>query len=273
VSAATATLPSPPGTSLGATVNGPDGSCRSAGKSRVRGGTPRDLSLSLTLAGVGQCSLADGHGRQTGRPRSSGSSARIATGGPGTLSGGGSSRCCRWRIAVGAVYPRGREAVQPGPLVRRQLGGLSEPDRQRRAAASAAGTPGRARPVSIRMHPRGWPEDGISTALPCLVAGRAGAAPADRLRACVQHASLLTKRRGQRPDDPASGSVTRPVALAPRIGRNMGRWLQSQSESGWPDHGPNGVHGRRAEPGASHVPITAGAASRQVQTCTSRNSP
>ena len=149
-------------------------------------------------------------------------------------------------------------------------------DRQRRAAASAAGTPGRARPVSFRMHPRGWPEDGISTVLPGPVAGRAGAAPADRLRACVQHASLLTKRRGQRPDDPASGSVTvvtRPVALAPRIGRNMGRWLQSQSESGWPDHGPNGVHGRRAEPGASHVPITAGAASRQVQTCTSSNLP
>ena len=236
------------------------------------GGHP-GTTRSLTLAGVGQCSLADGLGRQTGRPRSSGSSARIATGGPGTLSGGGSSRCCRWRIAVGAVYPRDREAVQPGPLVRRQLGGLSAPDRQRRAAATAAGTPGRARPVSIRMHPRGWPEDGISTALPCLVAGRAGAAPADRSRACVQHALLLTKRRGQRPDDPASGSVTRPVALSPRIGRNMGRWLQSQSESGWPDHGPNGDHGRRAEPGASHVPITAGAASRQVQTCTSSNSP
>ncbi len=37
----------------------------------------------LTLAGVGQCSLAYGHGRQTGRPQSTGSSARVATGGPG----------------------------------------------------------------------------------------------------------------------------------------------------------------------------------------------
>ena len=181
------------------------GWCRSAGKSRVRGGTPRDLSLSLTLAGVGQCSLADGHGRQTGRPRSSGSSARIATGGPGTLSGGGSSRCCRWRIAVGAVYPRGREAVQPGPLVRRQLGGLSEPDRQRRAAASAAGTLGRAQPISYRMHPRGWPEDGNSTVLPGPVAGRAG----QHLRTGCAPACGMPRCS---PSGAASGLMTRPVA-------------------------------------------------------------
>ena len=192
---------------------------------------------------------------------------------PRTLSGGGSSRCCRWRIAVGAVHPRGREAVQPGPLVRRQLGWLSEPDRQRRAAASAAGTPSLAQPVSRQKHPRGLPEVGNCTVLPGPEASRAG----PRLRTGCAPACgtprTLAKRRGQWPDDPASGAVTRPAAVAPRIGRNAGRWLQSQSESGWPDHGPNGDHGRRAEPGASHVPITAGAASRQVQTCTSSNSP
>ena len=72
------------------------GWCRSAGKSRVRGGTPRDLSRSLTLAGVGQCSLADGHGRQAGRSRSAGSSARVATGGPGGRSVGAGRACgCR----------------------------------------------------------------------------------------------------------------------------------------------------------------------------------
>jgi hypothetical protein len=72
------------------------GWCRSAGKSRVRGGTPRDLWLSLTLAGVGQCSLADGLGRQTGRSRSAGSSARVATGGPGGRSvGAGRAGGCR----------------------------------------------------------------------------------------------------------------------------------------------------------------------------------
>jgi len=96
------------------------------------------------------------------------------------------------------------------------------------------------------------------------------------LRARVRHASLLTKRRSQwpvdpassvsglddpasglddpasGPDDPASGTVIWPVALAPRIGRNAGRWAQSLSESGGPDHGPEGDHGRRAEPGCWH---------------------
>jgi hypothetical protein len=197
----------PPLRSSSAAALGPRGAGAGAAvraRAGYAGGHP-GTTRSLTLAGVGQCSLADGLGRQTGRPRSSGSSARIATGGPGTLSGGGSSRCCRWRIAVGAVYPRGREAVQPGPLVRRQLGGLSEQDRQRRAAASAAGTPGRAQPVSHRMHPRGWPEDGNSTVLPGPVAGRAGphqrtgCAPACGMPRCS-------------PSGAASGLMTRPVA-------------------------------------------------------------
>ncbi len=94
---------------------------------------------------------------------------------------------------------------------------------------------------------------------PCL---RPGCAPA-----CGMPRTLVS-RSGQWPDDPASGAVTWPVAVAPRIGRNAGRWLQSQSESGGPDHGPKGVHGRRAEPGPCHglimALITVSAASRQV---------
>ena len=117
------------------------------------------------------------------------------------------------------------------------------------------------------------PGGGPRTALAQCSRARWPDEPGPHLRTGCVPACSMPHWRCQWPDDPASGSVTRPVALAPRIGRNMGRWLQSQSESGWPDHGPNGVHGRRAEPGASHVPITAGAASRQVQTCTSSNLP
>ena len=86
--------------SSSATIHGP----RAAGVGaavRARagyvGGHPA-TTHSLTLAGVGQCPLADGHGRQTGRPRSIGSSASVATGGPGTLSGAG-----RAGVAVGGL--------------------------------------------------------------------------------------------------------------------------------------------------------------------------
>ena len=148
--------------------------------------------------------------------------------------------------------------MQPGPLVRRQLGWFSEQDRQRRAAASAAGTPSRAQPVSRQMHPRGLPEVGNCTVLPGPEAGRAG----PRLRTgCVPACGMpltLPQRCGQWPDDQASGTVTRPVAAAPRIGRNAGRWLQSQSESGWRAHGPDVDHGRRAEPGRCPGPRSTG---------------
>ena len=181
------------------------GWCRSAGKSRVRGGTPRDLSLSLTLAGVGQCSLADGHGRQTCRSRSAGSSARVATGGPGDAQWGRAEPVAdrrRRRIPSGPGGSAARPACAPS---RRQLGGLSEPDRQRRAAASAAGTLGRAQPISYRMHPRGWPEDGNSTVLPGPVAGRAG----QHLRTGCAPACGMPRCS---PSGAASGLMTRPVA-------------------------------------------------------------
>jgi hypothetical protein len=179
--AATATLPPPPGTSLGAAVNGPDG-CRPPGLANAATLPHPSPSTAPVRQGlVPQCGQEPGTWGDTPRPVALSHSGRRravltsrwpwASDGPfaerrivgpcrhwrsrRTLSGGGPSRRCRWRIAVGAVHPRGREAVQPGPLVRRQLGGLSEPDRQRRAAASAAGTPGRAQPVSYRMHPRG----------------------------------------------------------------------------------------------------------------------
>ncbi len=113
--------------------------------------------------------------------------------------GAGRAGGCCWRIAVGAVQPRGREAVQPGPLVRRQLGGHSGPDRQRRAAASAAGTPSRAQPVSRQKHPRGLPEVCNCTVLPGPQAGRVG----QRLRSgCVPACGMprmLAPRRGQWP--------------------------------------------------------------------------
>jgi hypothetical protein len=94
-----------------------------------------------------------------------------------------------------------------------------------------------------------------SRAGPCL---RPGCTPACGI------ARTHVSRRGQWPDDPASGAVTWPVAVAPRIGRNAGRWLQSQSESGGRDHGLEGDHGRRAEPDQCHDPLRVSGPSSQV---------
>ncbi len=75
--------------------------------------------------------------------------------------------------------------------------------------------------------------------------------PGSRAATCVAYLTLW-----------ANGLLTLPVAASPRIGRNTGRWLQAQSESGSQAHGPDGDHGRRAEPGLRHGSITVSATSR-----------
>jgi hypothetical protein len=89
---------SPPPRSSSAATLGPRGAGVGAAvraRAGYVGGHP-GTTRSLTLAGVGQCSLADGLGRQTGRSRSAGSSARVATGGPGGRSvGAGRAGGCR----------------------------------------------------------------------------------------------------------------------------------------------------------------------------------
>jgi len=194
-----------------------------------------------------------------GCPRSSGSSARIATGGPGDA---------QWGRAEPAV------AVGGSPSAPYNLGAGRQCSPARLCAVSWAGTAGRIASGARLRRPRGHRAGRGQSAVRCSLGGCSRSAFAQCSRAsrpdelgracgqvaCPRAACLERSLHGAASglDDPASGRVTWPAAVAPRIGRNAGRWLQSQSESGWRAHGPDVDHGRRAEPGRCPGPRSTG---------------
>jgi hypothetical protein len=220
---------------------------RSAVKIRVRGGTPRNHPLSYS-------------GRRRAAPTnrwplaSDGPSAERRIVGP----------CRHWRPrgrSVGAY--RAGVAVGGSQSAPYNLGAGRQCSPARLCSVSWAGTVSRIASGARLRRLRGHRAGRSQSAVRCTLGGCSRSAiaqcprarrPVELGRACGQvarpRAACSDARLTPRPvpDDPAIGAVTWPVAMAPRIGRNAGRWLQSQSESGGPDHGPEGDHGRRAEP-------------------------
>ena len=149
-------------------------------------------------------------------------------------------------------------AVDGSPSAPYNLGAGRQCSPARLCAVSWAGTAGRIASGARLRRPRGHRAGRGQSAVRCTLGGcsRSAFAQCSRARrpvelgracgkvACPRAACLKRSFHAAASglDDPASGTVTWPAAVAPRIGRNAGRWPQSLSESG----GPGPRAGRRS---------------------------